>query len=154
MIKRRWILALGPIVILAGTALSTVPQAGASSRPKPVTINIPTEDRFTPFAATAAVGQPVQWINGDADDHTIVADDAFTTAGHHDTDHLVAGTASKGGPGTFSLVFKHPGTFVYYCRFHAHLDGSAQPVAPGPKGGIQDAQGNFGTPMMGIITIR
>jgi plastocyanin len=154
MTKRRWILALAPIAILAGTALSTVPQAGASNRPKPVTISIPTEDRFTPFAVTVGVGQPVQWINGDADDHTIVADDAFTTAGHDDTNPLVAGTATKGGPGKFSLVFKHPGTFVYYCRFHAHLDAAGQPVAPGPKGGIQDAQGNFGTPMMGVITIR
>jgi len=64
------------------------------------------------------------------------------------------GTASKGGPGTFALTFTHPGTFVYYCRFHSHLDAANQPVAPGPKGGIQDANGNFGTPMMGIVTVR
>ena len=115
---------------------------------------IPAEDRFAPFAVTVRVGDRVRWVNGDTDDHTVVADDAFTTAGHDDTNHLILGTASKGGPGQFSLVFHHPGTFVYYCRFHAHLDAAGQPVAPGPEGGIQDTSGNFGTPMMGIVTVR
>jgi plastocyanin len=151
---RRWIVALAPVVALGATALVVVPQAGASRRPKPITINIPQEDRFAPFAVTASVGQSVQWVNGDTDDHTVVADEAFTTAGHDNTNHLIAGTASKKGPGRFTLVFNHPGTFVYYCRFHAHLDAANQPVAPGPDGGIQDPDGNFGTPMMGVITVR
>jgi hypothetical protein len=51
------------------------------------------------------------------------------------------------------LHFTHPGTFAYYCRFHAMLDDANQPTAPGPQGGIQDANGNFGTPMMGEITV-
>jgi len=152
---RHWYLALGPIVaIVAGTSLVAVQQVGAESRPKTTTVSIPTEDRFTPFAVTVKVGERVQWVNGDADDHTVVSDDAFNTAGHRDTNHLILGTASKGGPGNFTLAFHHPGTFVYYCRFHAHLDADNQPVAPGPEGGIQDANGNFGTPMMGIITVR
>jgi plastocyanin len=158
MTIRRWVLAFAPIVVLAGIPLFTVSQADASGRPtapKPVTINIPGEDRFTPFAVTVSVGQPVQWVNGDTDDHTVVADDAFTTAGHDDVNHLITGTASPNGAGQFTLVFNHPGTFVYYCRFHAHLDQFNQPVAPGPKGGIQDPKtGNFGTPMMGVITVR
>jgi hypothetical protein len=33
------------------------------------------------------------------------------------------------------------------------LDAAYQLVAPGPEGGIQDAKGNFGTPMMGVITV-
>jgi plastocyanin len=151
---RRWYLAVVSVAILAGTSLFTVEQVGASTRPKTTTINIPTEDRFTPFAVTVKVGQPVQWVNGDTDDHTVVADDAFTTAGHDDANHLLLGTASRGGPGQFTLVFHHPGTFLYYCRFHAHLDADHQPVAPGPRGGIQDTNGNFGTPMMGVITVR
>jgi hypothetical protein len=52
-----------------------------------------------------------------------------------------------------SLKFNHPGTFVYYCRFHAKLDAFNQPIAPGPDGGIQDANGNFGTPMTGVVTV-
>jgi plastocyanin len=156
---RRWYL------VLAATASVALPsfvvlqqaQAGASPKPKPAkttTVNIPAEDRFAPFAVTIHVGDQVQWVNGDTDDHTVVSDDAFTTAGHDDVDHLILGTASKGGPGTFALTFNKPGQFVYYCRFHAHLDADRQPVAPGPKGGIQDANGNFGTPMMGVVTVE
>ena len=50
-------------------------------------------------------------------------------------------------------IFRHAGTFVYYCRFHAVLDADSQPKAPGPMGGIQDPDGNFGTPMNGIVTV-
>jgi plastocyanin len=151
---RRWYLVLASTLVIAAPTLFTVQQAQASPRPRTTTVNIPGEDRFAPFAVTVRVGDRVQWVNGDTDNHTVVADDAFTTAGHDDTNHLILGTASKGGPGQFSLVFNHPGTFVYYCRFHAHLDAANQPVAPGPDGGIQDAKGNFGTPMMGIVTVR
>ena len=111
-------------------------------------IIVPSEDRFTPFAMTIRVGQSVEWINNDADDHTVVSDDAFNTAGHRGTDVLLPANG-----GTFTLTFKHPGTFPFYCRFHAMLDGQNQPKAPGPNGGIQDANGNFGTPMSGVITV-
>lgn len=115
---------------------------------------VPGEDRFTPFAQTIHTGDGVQWINTDTDDHTVVSDDAFNTAGHRGVNVLLPGTDSNGGnPGTITLYFNHPGTFVYYCRFHSHLDDDHQPVAPGPDGGIQDANGNYGTPMMGIITV-
>jgi plastocyanin len=116
---------------------------------------VPGEDRFFPFALTIHAGDCVEWVNQDTDDHTVVSDDAFNTAGHSGTDHLLPGTDSNGGkPGTFVLRFNHTGTFVYFCRFHSHLDGDNQPVAPGPEGGIQDANGNFGTPMMGVVTVK
>ena len=35
----------------------------------------------------------------------------------------------------------------------AHLDADSRPVAPGPHGGVQDATGNFGAPMSGVITV-
>jgi hypothetical protein len=90
----------------------------------------------------------------DTDDHTVVSDDVFNTAGNQGTNVVIPGTDSNNGvPGTLVLHFDKPGTFVYYCRFHSHLDQDNQPVAPGPDGGIQDANGNFGTPMMGIITV-
>lgn len=115
---------------------------------------VPQADRFTPFAVTISAGDRVEWTNMDTDDHTIVSDDTFNTAGHKGTDRLLPGTDSNGGqPGKFTLRFPHAGTFVYYCRFHAHLDDDHQPAAPGPEGGIQDASGNFGTPMMGVITV-
>jgi plastocyanin len=115
---------------------------------------VPEEDRFTPFAQTIRSGDTVQWINMDSDDHTVVSDDFVNTAGVRGLNVLLKGTDNNNGkPGTLTIRFNHPGTFVYYCRFHAHLDGDHQPVAPGPDGGIQDSKGNFGTPMMGVITV-
>jgi plastocyanin len=130
-------------------------------------IIVPGEDRFQPFALTIRTGDTVKWVNMDTDDHTVVSDDFFNDAGHQGTDQLVPGTDNNGGqPGTFELTFHHRGTFVYYCKFHSHLDDDHQPVAPGPRGGIQsdkdptlcDPAGtdtcDFGTPMMGVITVR
>jgi len=123
---------------------------------------VPQEDRFTPFAITIHSGDTVEWVNMDTDDHTVVSDDFFNTAGHQGTNVLLKGTDSNGGlPGKFKLKFEQPGTFVYYCRFHAHLDHEHQPVAPGPKGGIQSdftgefgtVTNNYGTPMAGVITV-
>jgi plastocyanin len=151
MRRRYFVLAS---IIAVGMLSPLAVQQAEAMKPKTVTVNIPGEDRFAPFAVTVRVGDKVQWINGDTDDHTVVTDKAFTTAGHDNVNRLIKGTASKGGPGQLSLVFSHPGTFVYYCRFHAHLDAANQPVAPGPDGGIADAKGNFGTPMMGIVTVR
>jgi plastocyanin len=123
---------------------------------------VPEEDRFKPFALTIRSGDAVEWVNMDTDDHTIVSDDFFNTAGNNGTDVLLKGTEGNGGqPGKFTLQFNRPGTFVYYCRFHAHLDEEHQPVAPGPDGGIQSdftgqfgsVTGNYGTAMMGVITV-
>jgi plastocyanin len=136
------------MLLLVVSLLGAASPIWAESRGHVQKVTVPPEDRFTPFALTIHAGDTVQWVNHDTDDHTVVSDDAFTTAGHQDTNHLLGGNG-----GTFSLHFTHPGTFVYYCRFHAHLDSFHQPVAPGPKGGIQDAKGNFGTPMSGVITV-
>lgn len=128
---------------------------------------VPEEDRFDPFALMIRVGDTVEWVNNDTDDHTIVSDTAFDTTGPRHLDQLLPGTDSNGGQPAppFRIRFDHPGTFVYYCRFHSHLDGHNQPVAPGPKGGIHGEKDpqlcapagtdtcNFGTPMMGVITV-
>ncbi len=115
---------------------------------------VPGEDRFTPFSQTIHVGDSVTWINMDTDDHTVVSDDDLNTVTPRRINRLLPGTDSNNGkPGTVTLRFPQPGVFVYYCRFHSHLDADHQPAAPGPKGGIQDSDGNFGTPMMGVITV-
>jgi plastocyanin len=143
------------VALLAGLGVAglAAPSLAAPSRPA-VQVVVPEADRFAPFVLTIHAGQSVEWVNRDTDDHTVVSDDPFNTAGHKRTDHLLPGTDSTGGaPGRFTLRFDHPGTFTYYCRFHAHLDSANQPVAPGPLGGIKDASGNFGTPMMGVIPV-
>jgi plastocyanin len=131
-------------------------------------VAVPEADRFTPFALTIRAGDTVEWVNNDSDDHTVVSDDAVNTAGPNHIDELIPGTEASGGrPAAepFRITFHDPGQWVYYCRFHSHLDEYNQPNAPGPDGGIQgekdptmcDPAGtetcNFGTPMMGVITI-
>jgi hypothetical protein len=36
-------------------------------------------------------------VNTDTDDHTVVSDDAFDTAGHRRIDHLIHGTDANHG---------------------------------------------------------
>jgi plastocyanin len=144
--NRWWVI---PSLFLCLSAVHAYSQQQSSQGFRPVRqIIVPGEDRFVPFSITVRVGQQVQWVNTDTDDHTVVSNDAFNTAGHRGTNVLL-----KGNGGTFTLVFRHPGVFPFYCRFHAVLDDKNQPKAPGPDGGIQDPDGNFGTPMNGVITV-
>ncbi len=141
----RWVF-LGLIVTCVFALIRSNTRA-QTSLPIMQQIIVPDEDRFVPFAITVRVGQAVQWINRDTDDHTVVSNDIFNTAGHRGTNVLLPGNG-----GTFALTFSHPGMFPFYCRFHAVLDRFHQPKAPGPDG-IQDPNGNFGTPMNGVITV-
>ena len=151
--KTRKGIAVFITVLLALVLL--VPVGGAlADRSSVHVVNVPEEDRFDPFALVIRAGDQVRWVNNDGDDHTIVSDDFFTTTNNQGKNILLPGTESNGGnPGVVTLSFKKAGVFVYYCRFHAHLDEAHQPVAPGPDGGIQDAHGNFGTPMSGVIVV-
>lgn len=134
----------------ANQVLAAADQAPAARRH----VVVPEEDRFTPFNQTIHVGEFVIWINHDTDDHTIVSDDVYNSTGPRKVNALLKGTESNGGaPGRFAIFFSEAGTFVYHCRFHSHVDAAHQPVAPGPDGGIQDEDGNYGTPMMGIVTV-
>jgi plastocyanin len=136
-------IGIGAVAASAGGAGSGKAAAAANAQ----TVKIPGEDRFKQFALTVHAGDTVQWVNGDEDEHYVVSDDKFNTAGHKGTRHELEPDDE------FSLRFNNPGTFVYYCRLHAHLDKFNQPVAPGPDGGIQDNDGNYGTPMSGVITV-
>jgi plastocyanin len=142
------------LVLLASLLAAAAPQGAAQASRSHNQVIVPGEDRFTPFSQTIRVGDSVLWVNMDTDDHTVVSDDAVNTIAPRRIDRLLKGTDNNGGkPGVVTLRFNQPGVFVYYCRFHSHLDADHQPVAPGPDGGIQDADGNHGTPMMGIITV-
>ncbi len=122
--------------------------------PRLFDVTIPTADRFIPVTLQIRVGDTVRWTNNDTDDHTIVSVTPFDSTGPRQLNIVIPGTDSNGGqPGVYTITFNRPGMFLYHCRFHSHLDGYNQPVAPGPDGGIQDSHGNFGTPMMGEITV-
>jgi plastocyanin len=143
MRKLHAVLPLAAVVVAIGPI-----GAGAEVEHRTAQVNVPEADRFIPFALTIRAGDAVKWTNNDGDDHTVVADNAFDTTGHNGTNRLI-----KANGGDFTLRFNRPGTFVYYCRFHARLDDFKQPVAPGPDGGVQDSNGNFGTPMSGVVTV-
>ena len=147
ILRFQWV-ALGLLVVCLLALASFNRAVAQSSNPTVRQIIVPDEDRFTPFAITIRVGQRVQWVNNDVDDHTVVSDDTFNTAGPRGINVLL-----KASGGTFTIKFDHPGSFPFYCRFHAMLDSSHQPIAPGPGGGIQDQNGNYGTPMSGVITV-
>jgi len=143
------------VILLIAVCLALLPRlGGAADKAAHLQVIVPEEDRFTPFAQTIHVGDVVKWINMDTDDHTVVSDDFLNTTGRFGLNVLLKGTENNNDkPGTFSMRFTAPGTFVYYCRFHSHLDAHHQPAAPGPDGGIQADDGNYGTPMMGVITV-
>jgi plastocyanin len=144
---RKLLVALPLVVLLVALgAIGAAAHGGGGKTVRQVTV--PPEDRFTPYAVTIHAGDTVKWVNTDEDDHSVVSDDAFNSTDNKGTNQILPADG-----GTLKLRFKHPGTFVYYCRFHAHLDAFNQPVAPGPDGGIQDANGNFGTPMTGVVTV-
>lgn len=150
--RRHWKLwaVLGCAIVLGVVLTITVvtPGLAQDDNIKVHKIFVPEEDRFTPFNITVHRGDTVAWINKDTDDHTVVSDDVWNSAGHNHTNVLLNGTVSNGGkPGRFRLTFDKAGTFVYYCRFHSTLDADNQPIAPGPDGGIA------GTPMMGVVTV-
>ena len=147
ILRLRWA-ALGLLIVCLFALASFNPAVAQSSDPTVRQIIVPGEDRFTPFAITIRTGQRVQWVNNDADDHTVVSNDTFNAAGPRGINVLL-----KANGGTFSIKFDHPGTFPFYCRFHSMLDSANQPKAPGPEGGIQDQNGNYGTPMNGVITV-
>lgn len=137
--------ALAVVVLTAAT--SNLAMAANRDSPTAVQVIVPGEDRFTPFAVTIHVGQQVKWTNNDVDSHYVVSNDAFNTAGHKGVNQLLP-------PGqSFTLRFRRVGVFPFYCRLHAMLDAEHQPKAPGPAGGIQDPNGNFGTPMEGVVTV-
>src|SRR5262245_26968077 len=148
--SRPWwrVTLLAACALLLGISKGAAVKAASDDTNVVRQIIVPDEDRFTPFAITVRVGQKVVWINNDTDDHTVVSDDAFNTAGHRGVNVLLPANG-----GRYALIFNHPGVFPFYCRFHATLDADHQPKAPGPEGGIQDPNGNYGTPMNGVITV-
>jgi plastocyanin len=144
---RLWLIPGGILILVAGYLAIASPILAGAKPKSDTTVTIPEADRFTPFALTIPAGSSARWVNNDEDDHTVVSDNAVNTTGPTTNELLPA------DGGTLTLHFSKPGQFVYFCRFHAHLDEFNQPVAPGPYGGIQDETGNFGTPMMGVITV-
>ncbi|CCE11459.1 Amicyanin precursor protein [Bradyrhizobium sp. STM 3843] len=97
--------------------LSTIVLVAASVPARAATIQIVMEKlEISPAAASAKVGDTVEWINKDALVHT-------ATARNGDFD--VNLPPNK----TASLVLKKAGAVDYYCRFHPNMKATLK-VAP------------------------
>ena len=67
---------------------------------------------FTPAQITVPVGGSVTWTNDDTVPHTATAKDRAA---------LQSGTIAPGAQ--FSQTFSTPGTYDYFCEFHANMKG-------------------------------
>lgn len=146
LIRSRWqLMALTAVCLLT---LGMTDRATGGSLATQV-IMVPGQARFTPFVVTVRVGQAVEWINNDTEEHYLVSDNAFITTNHKGVNTIL-------GPngGTLTLTFSKVGVFTYYCSLHATLDQYNQPTAPGSDGGIQGTNGNYGTPMSGVVVVQ
>ena len=101
-----WVIGLGAIAAFAGLTVSGLAEQGGRGPKVRNQIIVPDEDRFSPFALTIQPGDFVKWTNMDTDDHTVVSDDVFNTAGNQGTNVVIPGTDSNNGqPGTLVLHF-------------------------------------------------
>jgi plastocyanin len=68
---------------------------------------------FVPDSVEIPVGSTVTWTNSDAAPHTATA---------LDREALQSGTLNQGD--SYSQTFDQPGTFDYFCEFHANMKGT------------------------------
>lgn len=74
---------------------------------------------YDPPTITIAAGESVTWTNRDAAPHTVTA---------RDRDVLQSGTMDEGE--SFTVTFDTPGTYEYFCEFHANMSGTIIVEAP------------------------
>lgn len=84
---------------------------GGTAGPPAVEI---AEFLYEPDTITVDVGTEITWTNADGAPHTATADD-----GSFDT-----GTLKRSDEAAVS--FDEPGTYTYYCRFHAFMNGTVE----------------------------
>jgi plastocyanin len=67
---------------------------------------------FQPPALEVRAGTTVRWVNGDPEDHDVIANDNSFEA------------LPFGPGGTYEHVFAAAGTFPYFCDLHANMEGT------------------------------
>jgi plastocyanin len=92
---------------------STTTSASPASVEKTDKVDI-ADYKFAPEAIEVATGTKVTWTNSDATAHTATADDSSFDTGDLD----------KGDSAT--VTFDKPGSFTYYCRFHAFMKATVE----------------------------
>jgi plastocyanin len=100
----------------SGPSSSTSKAAGATSAaPAPAAGKLKVSISgfaYQPVTVTAGVGSRITFTNHDATAHTATSNNpAFDT-----------GTLKPGQSGT--VILKKPGTYTFYCQFHAFIHGT------------------------------
>ena len=76
-----------------------------------------TDGCYVPSAYEAPVGQPITWTNEDSAFHTVTAGTYDSPAGTFDSGYMDPYDS-------YTLSFKAPGTYEYYCTLHPWMEGA------------------------------
>lgn len=116
---RKLAVILTALAIVVGGALTLILTSGSSTTAtssEPVAggaIEI-ADFKFDPPTLEAQAGQEIKISNSDSAAHTVTADD-----GSFDSDTIDGGQAG-------SVTIDKPGTYTYYCKFHAFMKGTVE----------------------------
>ncbi len=112
------LLALAPVIALTGCGGDGEPTASTAAEAEQsgaLEVGI-TDFKYDPPAVTVAPGTEITFTNSDVAPHTATADEdspAFDTK-----------TLRRGDSAT--VTFDEPGTYAYFCRFHAFMKASIE----------------------------
>jgi plastocyanin len=112
---RAAVLGVAAVAALGAGGCGDDDEAGAESGSGEATHAVEIADfEYAPETLTVPVGTKVTWSNSDEAPHTATAeDDSFDT-----------GTLREGDD--VGVVLDEPGTYAYYCRFHAFMKGKVE----------------------------
>jgi plastocyanin len=105
----------GTITVVGGP--TATPQS--TSTPAQGTVNVSIQNfSFTPQNITIQAGSTVRWTNNDSTAHTA------TSPGNFDSGNLNSG-------GSYQFTFNTPGTYTYFCAYHAGMTGTITVTSAG-----------------------
>ena len=76
-----------------------------------------TDGCYVPAAYEAPAGEPITWTNEDSAFHTVTAGTYDSPAGTFDSGYMDPYDS-------YTLSFKAPGTYEYYCTLHPWMEGA------------------------------
>ena len=107
--------ALGRACTLSCTLSCTLATALSCSRPAPRTHRVAIKNfLFAPASVVVAVGDTVEWTNGDFVPHTATARDSSWDSKQID------------GDGAWRFVARAAGRHAYYCVLHPNMVGTVE----------------------------
>lgn len=100
----------------AAASGSTSTTASGTATANTVVVNA-ENFKFAPETITVKVGTTVKWVNKDSVLHTV------TSGADRKADGKFDGNIASSGS-EFSYTFSAPGTYEYYCKPHANMNGT------------------------------